>query len=118
MSKTSMHSAVRRNRLEIVHVAEIGSVRFNGRKWIIGFSKLRQHGVRGWAMTPRPNNKLPGVIVVSSHLPPDGKLLTEAFIHETLHAALPKTKEAAIAKAAHLVAKVLRVVENARVRKS
>ena len=114
-AKQTMLSGVRRNRLEVVDVTEIGRVRFKGRTWIIGVSKLRQHGVRGWAMVPKPGRNVPGAIVASTHLPVRGPMLTEAFIHETLHVALPKTKEAAIENAARLVAKVLRAVERAKV---
>jgi hypothetical protein len=109
-----MQSAVHRNRLRVIRFAELGRVRFRGRTWAVGLSPLREAGERGCALSPKRESDRVGAILVSTHLPPDGDMFLEALIHETLHVALPRTKEGDVEAAAHLVTKVLRLVERAR----
>lgn len=112
--RTTLMSGVRRNRLSVVCVSELGRVRFDKRTWVVGTAPLRKEGCRGIALTPRKRSNRIGAVVASTHLRPDGSTIIEAFIHEALHVAFPGTREVKIARAATFVAKVLRAVDGAR----
>jgi hypothetical protein len=111
--RTSMHSTIHKRSFDVITVYEFGRVRFGGQTWALGVAPLKSRGSRGWALTPRRGKK-PGAIVISTHLPPDGHMAIEALIHETLHIAFPKAKEARIEAGARLLSKVLRKFEAAK----
>lgn len=92
---------------------QIGAVRFRNRYCVVGVSNMKKFNMRGVAFHAKRKG-LPHLILVSSHLPVNGPMVTEALIHETLHVAFPRTSERDIREAANLVARVLRVAEKAK----
>lgn len=95
-------------------IGQIGSVRYQGKYWILGVANLRCKRVRGQAIIPKRKGERGGAILISTHLPVNGPMTTEAIIHETLHVAFPKATESQVQNAASLVAKVLRKFEAAK----
>lgn len=88
---------------------DAGMIRIGRKFWQIGsMTGLRARGCRGICLNP--TKKDVGFIAVSSHLKKKTPMRREAIIHETLHAAMPKSTERQVERAANAIRKSLAIM--------